>query len=186
MCNFQETFQIYTCVDCNFLNVHILNLKLPLLTLFQVNTSCTYTFPSWHFLYLHFSKLTLPLRTLFQVETSFAYTFHSWNFLYVHFSKLKLPLLTLFQVKTCFTYTFNFWSQFPGVRSPSSPSIGGGSRPATPMEDNMSPPSSPTPSHHSMASHAPSLAPSVALSHHSMRSSRSSVLQAHATEQQRK
>jgi len=58
---------------------------------------------------------------------------------------------------------------YTSVRSPSS--HGGASRPATPMEDNMSPPGSPTPSHHSVASHTPSLAPS----HLSVRSARTAA-----------
>jgi len=80
---------------------------------------------------------------------------------------------------------------FPSACSPNS-SIGGGggSRPATPLDnddDHMSaPPGSPTPSHHSLApslapshhstaSHAPSLAPSLAPSHHSTASHAPSV-----------
>ena len=44
-----------------------------------------------------------------------------------------------------------------GVRSPAS-SHGDDYRPATPMDDHMSPPPSPTPSQHSIA---PSVAPSM-------------------------
>jgi len=70
---------------------------------------------------------------------------------------------------------------FQSVRSPSSH---GGSRPATPMD--MSPPGSPTPSHHSLApslapSLTPSLAPSLAPSHHSTASHAPSVAQSHAS-----
>jgi len=64
---------------------------------------------------------------------------------------------------------------YPGMGSPaggSGPSIGGDSRPASLLEDHFSPPNSPTPSAHSVASRA-SRAPSVAPSHHSTRSSRS-------------
>jgi len=53
--------------------------------------------------------------------------------------------------------TESFVQDFPSVRSPAS-SHGDDYRPATPMDDHMSPPASPTPSQHSIA---PSVAPSM-------------------------